>query len=62
MLLWKIQFCIFLSWNEVGLLVNGVGNGFLYDAIRGDIEPREIEETEMWLDDFFDDKVNVLIQ
>ena len=60
-MLWKIQFCIFLSWNEEVLLVNGVGNGFLYDTILGDTEPREIEETEMWLEDFFDDKVNVLI-
>ena len=57
-MLWKVQFCIFLSWNEV--LVNGIGNGFLYDSILGDTEPQEIEETEMWLDDFFDDKVNIL--
>ena len=56
-MLWKVQFCIFLSWNEV--LVNGVGNGFLYDSILGDTEPQE--EREMWLEDFFDDKVNNLI-
>lgn len=53
---WIIRFCLIVYWIEA----NTIRDGYEHDTIPDNNHRQIVEEKEMWLDDFTNDKVDHL--